>query len=210
MGETSRLFAVIPAAGLSRRMGRPKLLLSLSGRSVVERLLLALDHPTIACRTVVVRNSDEPLKQEIERLNGSLLTPEEDPPDMRTSVTLALAAIERDHAPSDGDGWLLVPADHPVLDRELIRALIECWQEKRPAILVPRHGQRRGHPTLFTWKMAREVLRIPPDRGLNWLLREFNSQVTELSVDTDSAITDLDTPEDYERLKSIWESSHEL
>lgn len=186
-------------------MGQPKLLLTLAGIPIIERLLTALDHPSILTRHVVTRRTDEALQKEVARLRGSLVIPTSDPPDMRTSVTLALQAIERDFSPGDDDGWLLVPADHPVLDRNLIDIMLSYWNSAHPKILVPRCGQRRGHPTLFRWSMTREMSRIPADRGLNWLLREFAADVTELPVESDAAITDLDTPEDYARLKAKWE-----
>lgn len=207
MSHVRRLFAVIPAAGLSRRMGCPKLLLNLGGKSVMERLLQALNHPRITARLVVVRGSDLPLQEEVLRWRGSLVIPPIDPPDMRSSVAAAIDEIDRQYAPVDDDGWLLVPADHPVLDRQLIETVLEHWIAKPSRILVPRCGQRRGHPTLFDWGLAREVARIPADRGLNWLLREYARDVTELSVQSTAAITDLDTPEDFERLQRQWELS---
>lgn len=207
MSARSRMFAVVPAAGHSRRMGRPKLLLTLAGIPIIERLLTALDHHSITARHVVTRQSDIDLQREVARLKGSLIIPVVDPQDMRASVTLALQTIERDFRPADDDGWLLVPADHPVLDRDLINDMLSFWNSTQPKILVPRCGQRRGHPTLFRWSMTRHLSDIPADRGLNWLLREFASDVTELPVTSDAAITDLDTPEDYARLKAKWETS---
>ena len=203
MSESPRLFAVIPAAGLSRRMGQPKLLLPLDGTTVIERVLTVLDHPAIAARCVVVRAGDAPLKEAIRHAGGLVLHPPLDPPDMRASVSFALETIQRDFAPREDDGWLLVPADHPVLDRSLIETLIATWERARPLILVPCVGNRRGHPTLFRWSLAREVSRIPADLGLNWLLSEHASDVTELPVEGDGALTDLDTPEDYDRLRRL-------
>lgn len=202
----SRMFAIVPAAGHSRRMGQPKLLLTLAGIPIIERLLTALDHSSITARHVVTRSADVALQAEVSRAGASLVIPTTDPPDMRTSVTLALAAIERDFSPGDDDGWLLVPADHPVLDRNLIDIMLSYWNAARPKILVPRCGQRRGHPTLFRWSLTRELSRIPADRGLNWMLREYAADVADLTVESDAAITDLDTPEDYARLKAKWEA----
>lgn len=187
-------------------MGQPKLLLTLAGIPIIERLLTALDRPSITARHVVTRRADEALQTEVSRVGGTLVIPMTDPPDMRTSVALALATIERDFSPGDDDGWLLVPADHPVLDRSLIDVMLAYWNSARPKILVPRCGQRRGHPTMFQWGMSRELRRIPADRGLNWLLREYAADVAELSVESDAAITDLDTPEDYARLQAKWEA----
>lgn len=203
MREPPRLFAVIPAAGHSRRMGQPKLLLPLGGTTVIERVLTVLDHPAIAARCVVVRASDAPLTEAVHRAGGLVLHPLVDPPDMRASVTFALETIQRDFSPCEDDGWLLVPADHPVLDRRLIETLIAAWERDRPLILVPRVGNRRGHPTLFRWSLTREVARIPADLGLNWLLNEHASEVSELPVEGNAALTDLDTPEDYERLRGL-------
>ena len=201
MSEPPRLFAVIPAAGHSRRMGQPKLLLPLGGTTVIERVLTVLDHPAIAARCVVVRAGDAPLTEAVRRAGGLVRHPPVDPPDMRASVSFALETIQRDFSPREEDGWLLVPADHPVLDRILIETLIATWERDRPLILVPRVGDRRGHPTLFRWSLAREVARIPSDLGLNWLLSQHDRDVRELPVEGEAALTDLDTPEDYERLR---------
>ena len=203
MSEPPRLFAVIPAAGHSRRMGQPKLLLPLGGTTVIERVLTVLDHPAIAARCVVVREGDAPLTEAVRRAGGLVLHPPADPPDMRASVSFALEAIQRDFSPRDDDCWMLLPADHPVLDLGLIETLVDSWKRDRPLILVPRVGDRRGHPTLFRWSLAREVARIPIDHGLNWLLSEHAAEVSELPVEGEAALTDLDTPEDYERLRGL-------
>ncbi len=200
MSHGPRLFAVIPAAGHSKRMGQPKLMLPLRGMTIIERVLNALNHPTVAARIVVIRHSDQLLAETAQRAGGLVVAPEIDPVDMRASVSCALNVIQKNFSPSDSDGWLLVPADHPALDSSLIEALISNWNADQPRILVPCLGGRRGHPTLFRWRFARDVSLIPPDRGLNWLLSEYAAEVQELPVESDSALIDLDTPEDYERL----------
>lgn len=204
MSSTGRIFAIIPAAGLCRRMGQSKLLLTLNGVSIIERLLSALTHPAIASRHLVVRQIDHPLRTAASHLSATTIVAV-DPPDMRSSVALAVEAIQREFSPSDADSWLLVPADHPVLDAALIASMIAHWQQNQPSILVPRRGHRRGYPTLLRWRFAREIPSIPVGRGLNWLLREYADDVSELLVDSDLATADLDTPEDYARLLATWQ-----
>jgi molybdenum cofactor cytidylyltransferase len=207
MRPLGQMFAVIPAATSSLLMGRAKLLLPLAGATVIDRFLSTLDHPAVTNRYVVVNRTDIALQNEVTRLAGTLVVTDGDPPDMRASVSLALDSIQREFAPRDDDGWLLAPADYPVLDGSLIDELMHCWHQAEPAILVPRIGARRGHPTLFRWKFAREIARIPVGRGLNWLFREYSSDVTELIVDNDSAIADLETAEDYALMQAKWEES---
>jgi molybdenum cofactor cytidylyltransferase len=114
---------------------------------------------------------------------------------MRASVECALDEVRR-HMPAPEDGWLLVPADHPLLDAAILDVLLERWKTGRDRILVPTFEGRRGHPTLFRWSLADEVARIPPDHGLNWLIERHRDEVAELPVDDDSVLLDLDTPED--------------
>ncbi|HUG92418.1 MAG TPA: NTP transferase domain-containing protein [Planctomycetaceae bacterium] len=199
-----RLFAVVPAAGLSQRMGRPKLLLPLGDATVVARLLAALDHPAIAARVVVVRPDDEPLWTEVSRHGGFAVRPDVPPPDMRTSVAHALAAIAERFAPRADDGWLLVPADHPVLDAALIARLIDEWMRSRPEVLVPTCGGRRGHPTIFRWSVAGEVAALPAGVGLNALVRDAQRTVVEVELGESAVLLDLDTPADYEALAARW------
>ncbi len=201
MSSVPRLFAVIPAAGESRRMGQPKLLLPLGGRSVIARLLDALQHPMIRERYVVVRPGDEPLRAAAEEAGAKAIVPATPPPDMRTSVSHAIAEIEKSQAPQDDDAWLLVPADHPVLSRGTIDKLLACWNSTSATILIPTFEGKRGHPTLFRWKLARELASIPPDRGLDWLVQRHSEEIVELPVDDPSILYDLDTPEDYQRLQ---------
>jgi molybdenum cofactor cytidylyltransferase len=196
-----RLFAVIPAAGLSRRMGQPKLLLPLGNKTVIARLLETLDRPLIRCRAVVIRPNDQALADEVETAGGWAILPDSDPPEMRESVQFALSAIAERYSPQATDGWLLVPADHPVLSLAVIDALVEKWQTTDAEILVPCCQNRRGHPTIFSWRLAEQVPFIPADRGLNWLVRSSGAIVEEVSVDDPAIFTDLDTPADYESLK---------
>lgn len=205
-----RLFAIIPAAGHSRRMGRAKLLLPLGSGTVIGRLLSVLKRPEISDTLVVLRAADEPLRAAVVAGGARPIQPEVDPPDMRQSVAAALTDLAHTDRPEDDDGWLLVPADHPLLDPRVMDQLLARWQDEACRMLVPTHAGRRGHPTLFRWSFAREVAGLPANAGLNRLLQQHAACITELPVDSPSVITDLDTPEDYERLLQIDRQSNRV
>ncbi|MFQ5733699.1 MAG: NTP transferase domain-containing protein [Planctomycetaceae bacterium] len=198
---SGRLFAVIPAAGLSRRMGRPKLTLELGGKSVIRRLLETLEQAGVSGRLIVCRNDDRELFEEIEAAGATVVTPGVHPPDMRTSVECALDVLRTVHRPEPDEGWMLAPADHPVLSVPVVRRLVEQWADGGAAILVPTFDGRRGHPTLFRWSLADRVRDIPADCGLNHLLRQFPADVVEYPVDDPCVLADLDTPADFARLQ---------
>lgn len=202
-GENERrLFAVIPAGGLSRRMGRPKLLLPLDGKTVIRRVLETLNGAGVSDAHVLVREDDDELQAEVSRCNATIVTTPRATRDMRGSVELLLASIERAHQPDSRDGWMLCPADHPVLDAGVVARLIRAWRGSGRGIVVPVHNGRRGHPTILSWRYAGLVGEIPPDRGINWLLHNHRGDVHEEPVENAGILTDLDTPTDYQRLQS--------
>ena len=62
MAKDRQLFAVVPAAGESRRMGRAKLLLPVGEKTVIARLLDVLDREDVSACVVVIRPGDESLQ----------------------------------------------------------------------------------------------------------------------------------------------------
>ena len=194
--KRGRVFAVIPAAGQSRRMGRPKLILPVGGQTVIRRLLHALEDARIEERVVVTRRDDQFLADEVSASGATLVQPVPDPPDMRSSVEHAVAWLRSNHAPINEDRVLLVPADHPVLASAVIADVLhQCLSVD--AIVIPTYQGRRGHPTVFPWSVINELNDIPADNGLNWLVHRDPNRVCELAVDDAAILTDLDTPDDY-------------
>lgn len=203
---TTRLVAIVPAAGLSRRMGQPKLLLNLSGRTVIARVIAALHDTGVARCLVVVRADDTALRQEVTAAGGEVVLPSTDPADMRQSVEWALRAAgsrepEDESQATPCDGWILIPADHPTMNSKVVRELVAAWMTCPSQIAVPVYEGRRGHPTIFPWNLAEEVFRIPFDQGLNRILRCDPTRVQEVAVSDPRVLDDLDTPEDLQRLQ---------
>lgn len=200
-----RLFSIIPAAGHSRRMGQPKLLLDLGGHSVLARLLTTLNTiEEIEAVCLVVRRDDLALAEEAARGGATVLQPEHDPPEMRDSVEFALAEIERRFSPQSDDAWMLIPADHPLIEPDTLRQIVDAWNSRSADVLIPTHQGKGGHPTLFRWSTADRINSIPADQGINHLLHGQAFKVERIEFDAPELLIDLDTPEDYERAVQWW------
>jgi len=199
---TPRLLAIIPAAGRSRRMGQPKLLLDIAGQTVISRVLSALRQAGVPRTLVVVRSDDEDLIRKVRESGGEVVIPAAVPDEMRQSVEFALQHARNGEAEHGMyTGWMLVPADHPTLHPDVIQRLISAWSDRPHLIAVPVHAGRRGHPTLFPWSLVEEVFSLPADQGLNCLLRMKPENVLEVDVPDSRVLDDLDTPEDLLRLR---------
>lgn len=201
------MIAVVPAAGLSTRMGRPKLALPLGDRTILEHVVTALR--ASAYQTVVVVGPHVPELVPLAKAAGAqvcVLT--EQTPDMRATVERGLQWIEAHFHPRPTDAWLLAPADHPTLEAAVVHALSDSFRvDPSRSILIPTHSGRRGHPALVAWKHVEGIRALPSDRGINAYFREHAADVREVAVDSDGVLCDLDTPEDYERLRARWDEA---
>jgi molybdenum cofactor cytidylyltransferase len=197
-----RTFAVIPAGGKSRRMGRPKLTLPLGGRTVLEHVLGALHRAGVEQPLVVIGPHVPELVPLAEASGAQVLLLGEETADMRATVEHGLRWLEEHRQPSAADNWLLVPADHPTLDAAVVRQLLEARAaHPESSLILPTFEGRRGHPTLISWRHVAAMRALPAGQGLNVYLRQHAAETLELPVTTSAVLCDLDTPEDYERLQ---------
>jgi molybdenum cofactor cytidylyltransferase len=191
-----RSFAIVPAAGRSRRMGQDKLLLPWGDATVIESLLASWRASGVDEIVVVMRQDQTELRTLCG--NATIVTPEIAPPEMKDSVLAALSCIREEFSPVESDVWLLAPADMPRLDPVVIKQVMAAHDPASPAIIVPTSDGRRGHPVLFPWAFAFEVASLSECEGVNVLLERF--PVRELICNSREIHGDLDTPEDYNRL----------
>src|SRR6516225_8575191 len=118
-------FAVIPAAGHSARMGRPKLALPLGERTVLERVIDSLRAAGVEHVVVVIGPHVPQLAPLAQSAGAHVLQLAEETPDMRATAEAGLRWLEGRFRPRPDDTWLLVPADHPTLDPHVIRRLMQ-------------------------------------------------------------------------------------
>jgi molybdenum cofactor cytidylyltransferase len=198
-----RSFAVVPAAGVSARMGAPKLLLPWGERTVIEQVLGAWLASDVDRVVVVVRSDDVELLGTCRALPVDVIAAKS-PPDMKASVSMGLSHVQESYSPAPHDAWLLAPADLPRLTAAAINAVIAAHEPESPAAAAPTFDGERGHPVLFPWSCAADVGRLPAGQGVNALLAGL--AVREVPWHDDSILRDVDTPCDYVRAGQLQRS----
>jgi CTP:molybdopterin cytidylyltransferase MocA len=202
------LFALIPAAGKSRRMGRPKLTLPFGTRTVLEHVVAAVRTAGADPVLVVVSPDDTGLAEVARAAAAHVLRLPLETPDMRATVEHGLDWCERHYQPGPDDCWLLLPADHPTLHPDVIRPLVlAAANDRSHDVFVPSFEGRRGHPALLRWSLTPALRALPAGRGLNALFHEQPHLIAELPTDCADVIRDMDTPEDYEALRQRLEGN---
>lgn len=194
-----RSFAIVPAAGRSQRMGRPKLLLPWGATTVIEQVLAAWKASQVSAVIVTAHPDDDVLIARCWAAGADVVIVDPPPIDMKASVAAGLAYVEATYHPEPTDVWLLAPADLPRLNARLIEQLLSAHKPHDPRVLVPTAAGRRGHPVLFPWPLAAAVSKLAAEQGVDALVAAAHAR--EIDCDELAAFADLDTPDDYERLK---------
>jgi CTP:molybdopterin cytidylyltransferase MocA len=147
---------------------------------------------------VIARANDVDLLQVLRRHKVDAAVADPPPVEMKDSVAIGLELAQRCYSPGDADVWLLAPADMPRLSSAVIDRLLDEHDPGNPHILVPRAGEKNGHPVLFPWPLAEEVPKLAANEGINALRQRFPWRGVQIA--DSAAFADLDTPEDYRRL----------
>lgn len=197
--ETQRkIAAIILAAGGSTRMGQPKLTLDWHGTPLVHWVArVALN---AGCSPVVVVTGAEP-DMDFTSLAQLPIVFAHNPDwesGQSTSVRTGINAL-----PQDVDAALVMLGDQPQIPPEVLSTLINAYYAKTPPplILAAAVGEERANPVLFDRTMFSALTNLEGDIGARSI---FSLYPVEL-VPFKNAILrlDIDSPEDYQRLKEI-------
>src|SRR5262249_4851607 len=162
-----------PAAGRSERMGRPKLLLPIGGRTVIERVVTALRQGGAAAVVVVVPPATVPGAGALAAAAGdagaNVVVADPPPREMRASVERGLAQVRRMPLPPPAT-LLLAPGDSPGIDAGLVARIIARARSAPRSIVIPTAQGRRGHPIALPWWLAERIPGLPEGVGINALV----------------------------------------
>ena len=181
--------AVVLAAGEGRRMGAPKVSARLpDGRTFLQAVLATVRAAGVDEVRVVVGPGTQASADD-----ATLVLNPRPEAGMLSSVRAGVRA-----APAGTRALLLWPVDHPHVRAATVRRLIEAHAHTGAPVVVPVHGGRRGHPTLFDAALLPELLEAPDDVGARAVVHAHEQELCELAVEDAGVIADLDTPADLE------------
>jgi len=199
-------YAIIPAAGESRRMGKPKLLLPWKQGRIIDAVLQAWSASQVDQVVVTVRADNRALQKQCLQHDVEVVVPEQPPIDMKRSVLYGVDYIRRRYLPADADSLLLAPADMPELSAPLIDILLAAHDPADPRLLAPDVDGQRGHPLLIPWQLAGEIRRLEEEEGINKLWDRLPMALVD--ADQPGALQDIDTPEEYQQQRQDSDPDH--
>ena len=189
--------AVLLAAGESKRMGRPKMLLPWGDVTVLGQVISAYRAAGVLDVLVVTGGASEQVTGVAHEHGARTIFNEQfSSGGMLSSLQCGLGLLA-----SEGPGnraALIGLGDQPQVQAGAIRQICETFQRRPAGLIVPSFQMRRGHPWLVERSLWAEILELQPPQSPRDFLNRHAAEILYVEMDTPSILADLDTPQDYQ------------
>ena len=202
MWHQNQTAGIILASGSSTRFGRPKQLLKLKGRYLLEYVLNAalesqLNHVVLVLgheyqrilHTLGTRTTHERLQVVINHryLEGQ-----------SRSLQAGLLKIRQTFPAA-----MFLLGDQPLLNSNTIDHMLDRFRYSGKDICVPVYKGKRGNPTIFNRVLYDQLMAIEGDIGARDLIRANPERVLDIEMDDPLCFFDIDSPKDLKKLQSL-------
>ncbi|MBH53872.1 MAG: hypothetical protein CMI18_05940 [Opitutaceae bacterium] len=185
--------AIILAAGESRRFGnKNKLLVTLDGKPLLERVVLAVTESEVSHVIAVTGCDCENVKVLLSGYDVEFVDNERWREGMGTSLACGAEAVSKDQY----NGILVCLGDLPFLEAATVNQVIKAFVDNGSQwIVVPEYEGKGGHPVLFPANYISRLEKMRGDQGAKSIIRESDPIV--LDVGSKEIIRDVDRQADF-------------
>ena len=179
---------IMPAAGLSSRMGAWKLMLPYNDQTILEA---SVKNALAICSRVILiagYRSDELIEKMSAYTNVKIVVNKGYQYGMLSSIKLGIKHVRSDY-------FFIAHADMPCIGSELYHQL---WQARGAGSVFPGDEQHSGHPVLINSSLKQGIENDLQSRTMKANLKKY--PMTYLQLSNNEMHLDIDTPEAYATL----------
>lgn len=193
---------IVLAAGMSTRLGRPKHLITLHGKTLLARVVAVALESELAEVILVLGHEAERVLAALgslgceERLRTVFNDRYED--GMAGSLQAGLLPVKERYP-----AVMFLLGDQPLIDADVINLLLHRFWSADKDICVPVQGGRRGNPVCFSRRFYEQILGIHGDTGAREIIVRHPGDVLLVEIDSPSFFLDIDRAEDLEMLLAL-------
>lgn len=201
MSERGAVAAVVLAAGASTRLGQSKQLAPIGGRPALAYTLDALRASRVDRIVLVLGHDADTIAAALDLTDITIVRNDAYAEGQSTSVRTGVKSLGDDVAAA-----LMVVGDQPLLAPTVVDAIVRAYEQTGGPFIVPVYAGEWGNPVLLaraTWPLLDN---LKGDTGARPILRKHIDMVLEVPV-PGSLPDDIDTPEDYVRVRAWMEGA---
>jgi molybdenum cofactor cytidylyltransferase len=191
----NKIWAIILAAGESKRMGSPKMLLDFGGKTMLERVIDNVIASEITNIVVVLGAEKDKLKMIADSYPVNICFNENYAEGMLSSVLCGIRSL-----PDNYEAVLIFQGDQPFVAPLVISFVLAAYKSTGKGIVIPTAGGKRGHPLLIDRKYKPEIDKIDSNQGLRSLACRYSDDVMEVETFNPGILKDFDTTADYNEI----------
>ena len=197
-----RISGILLAAGESKRMGKPKLLLNLGESNIINTTIENLLKSEIFELIIVLGHEAQKIECSLSEQDKRIkfVTNENYREGMSTSIKCGVLTASK-----ESEAFLIALGDQPLISPKIINRLIEKYQSSGVGIVTVMHQSLRGHPVIISKKYLQEILALNGDIGARDLLKQHLDDTTSINIESSEEFFDIDKTQDYEKLKRIYD-----
>ena len=185
--------AIVLAAGMSERMGRPKPLLKIGRKTFLETVCGRIWEGGADEVIVVLGARHELIEEAVDLAREKVVINQEHRLGQLSSLKTGMKLMD-----GASNQLLLALVDHPKVQTTTYRKLIEECMNNEDSIIIPVFRGRRGHPVLFPRSMYGQIMEAPLAIGARHVVQRNSNMIVEIDVKDDGVLVDIDTQEDLE------------
>lgn len=198
------LSAIVLAAGLSKRMGTAnKLLLKYKNRTVVEIVVENVIASGIEEVIVVTGHEPELIQNVLSNLPVKTVYNPFYEKGMTTSIQTGITL-------SQGNGYMICLSDMVLLTSEDYSSLKASFEQEvqvdKKCICIPVYNGQKGNPVIFSAYYRELILQCEYMEGCKNIIADYKENVHLVQMNTSNILTDIDNPEDYNKLSQLTDS----
>ena len=186
---------LILAAGSSSRMGEPKQLLPFKNTTLLGNAIEQAKNSKSNAVFCVLGANEEIIKKSIENYKIETIFN----PNFKNGLSSSIVAGIHHLSTKNFDSVLIMLADQPSVNSEYLNNLIKTSINNPSKITASNYQNKMGVPAIFPKSYFQKLLNLKGDKGAKVLLNENHSEIIKMNPFN---LTDIDTKEDYQNLKT--------
>jgi molybdenum cofactor cytidylyltransferase len=188
----NEIWAIILAAGESKRMGFPKMMLDFNGMTLLENVICTVRDSDVNDMFVVLGAWRESILEIISKHGVNYCYNASYRNGMLSSVQCGFRNV-----PLDAEAVFVFQGDQPLITSSTVNSLIKAFRTSPEDIVVPVHESKRGHPILIGRRYRDEIDSLNAGIGLRELTLNHPDEVLEVDTGDPGILRDFDTYEEY-------------